>query len=498
MSLNKYLMLIGGWTISSLAVPISLAIFPDVNYNFGIGYTITGVFYGLVLYLTLPEQFRPKLFALILSFAFGMFVGECAWNWFRYSVEFSSQLTGAFSLFTAALFSGYLAFGNKIAENSKDTQPGIAKIALSIAGILILARWLSSVIGDYIDGMFLYPVDINWENSTYLMLNLHYVLFAAFTVWFLVRAMKSLLAINMSKRNTTIMIITWIAGMVATSFACVYLEIEQGYDWGWSIGWLLGGIVIGLGMWLATKNSVSQSKFTYLVTSILVWGGGFFLCEKVSWQLQELFIQIFGEPLGRNIAINANVGIAGLVGGLVMFYHFETGRNIHINWKTVLATTLGFALGNALQGLIFYGKDDPVSNTIAAILWGTVSGAFLAVPSRNIKRFILLGFLGGAGIGLGYWIFTRAQTSFPILLGGFFGFSVGLATKNIQKALLLIFLSMIAFELRTEINSFIRESFDLSYNMRMTFNALTSLIIGLIIGLVWSSLKHQKSEETLE
>jgi len=498
---RQKIILIGGWFAGSLATPLMVWLFPEFVFRYHIGYTLTGAFYGLVLHYTLPDFLsRPKFTTLIFGFAFGMFVGECSWSWFRYSVDFNAQLTGALTLFVAIIVASTLAFGNTLtAHADSKSKWTIEKAILSIAGILIAARWLGSVIGETIVGTILEPSGINWETSPYAITNLYHGLFAVFAAWFLIRFLKHKLAIPTTKKFISILVVSWITGMVATSFTCVYLGIELGYDWGWRIGWGAGGLVIGLGMWLATKNHSLRSKSAYLFASILGWGSGFFIGEQISWPLQSLLMQFFEEGFSWNIAINANVGIAGLAGGLVMLGFVETGRNRHINWKTVLAATLAFGFGNLLANIIAVSLESGLGNVsenivafLQMLIWGLVGGASLAVPSNNVKQFISLAVLGAVGMILGQIAWNVIEIQY-LLLGTTLGLCIGISTKRLPAAFILALVAILGFTVRGIILEFYYSSnLSMSDQVNYTVLALTAGLMGLILGTAWSFLANEK------
>jgi hypothetical protein len=323
LSNKQRLILAGGWFVGSLAVPMAVWLLPNSILRFHIGYAISGAAYGLVLHYTLPEFLhRPKLSTLIFSFSFGMFAGDCSYTWFRDSAGFEVLYYGALPVGVAAIISGSLAFGKAINAHAEyKAKLTIGKMALAIAGIWIAARWLGNVIGETIANTILLPLKINWGSSPFIMANLYYVLFAIFSAWFILRYLKFKLEIPITGRDAAFMASFWIIGMVTASFLSVYLATDLENEWGWRIGWGVGGLVIGLGMWLATRKFSVRPKPAYLLTSILGWEGGFFLSELIVGLLQNLVTQIFNESLGWNILINFNVGLAGLIGGLVLYTH---------------------------------------------------------------------------------------------------------------------------------------------------------------------------------
>jgi outer membrane protein assembly factor BamD (BamD/ComL family) len=241
---KQKIILVGGWFAGSLVTPMMVWLFPELTFRFYIGHTLTGACYGLVLHYTLPDfLYRPKLPMLMFAFAFGMFAGDCSFTWFRDSAGIAAPHYAALTLGVAGLVSASLAFGRTIAAYAEGKFIlTIEKTALSVAGILIAARWLSSVIGEFIAGRILEPSGINWDSSPYLLINLYNDLFAVFSAWFIIRLLKNKLLLPVTKKEVILLVASWIVGMTAASFTCVYLGIDLQNEWGWRIGWGVGGI----------------------------------------------------------------------------------------------------------------------------------------------------------------------------------------------------------------------------------------------------------------
>jgi outer membrane protein assembly factor BamD (BamD/ComL family) len=498
---KQKIILIGGWLVSSLATPMMVWLSPEFVFRYHIGYTLTGAFYGLVLHYTLPDLLsKPKFTTLIFGFAFGMFVGECSWSWFRYSVDFNTQLTEALTLFVAIIVSSTLTFGKTIAAHAEEkSKPTIEKTVLSIIGITIAAKWLGYIIGEYSIVTALDRLPEIWNTIPYLNQYLYSALFAVLASWFLIRLLRIKLAILISRTETIILAVFWIIGMVTASIFGAYFGLEMEYEWGWMTGWGIGGVIIGFGMWLATKKYSGRNKSIYLITSILGWGGGFFLSDQISWPLQSLLMQFFEEGFSWNVASNANFGFAGLVGGLVLSGYLETGHNRRINWKTVLASFIGFGLGNLLANIIATSLESGLGNVsedivafLQMLIWGLVGGASLAVPSKNVKQYIPLAVLGAIGMILGQIAWNVVEIQY-LLLGTTLGLCIGIRTKKLPAAFILALVAILGFAVRGIIVDFYYSSnLSMSDQTNYIILALTAGLTGLILGTAWSFLANGK------
>ena len=487
---KRKLILVAGWFVSSLATPMMVWLFPEFRFRFDIGYTLTGFLYGLVLHYALPDfRYRPKLSTLLFAFTFGFFIGGCSYTWFSNSAGIAAPHYSALALGTAGLIVSSFAFSKTIEVGSDTkTKATLEKTALSIAGILIASRWLGSVIGDRVASIILDPAGISWETAPYPMLNMWYGLFAFFAAWFLFWFLKNKLLIPITKKEIAILFTSWIAGMVTTSFLCIYLGIDLGHEWGWRVGWGVGGLIIGLGMWLATRSYSHRNKQVYLITSILGWGFGFYFSEQISGPLQEFFIHFFGDALGRNIAVNANVGFAGLVGGLILASQLEIGHERNINWKTVFASTLGFSIGVVIVNTIFYNSDRLL--VLQFFLWGAIGSATLAFPSKDYKKYLILASIGGFGLALGNQVYLSLdRLSFNIVVWGIFGLILGIYSKNFYKACIIGIFAPLIYNARWGIKTLFLETIRPTHPaIDVAIDAGSALVLGLLIGIIWSFL----------
>ena len=88
--------------------------------------------------------------------------------------------------------------------------------------------------------------------------------------------------------------------------------------------------------------------------------------------------------------------LVGLIGSSITLYQLQSFQNFRVNWKTVGVATLGFALGNALLNTIY--KSGYETKFGQLFFWGLIGGACLAYPSKDLKRYLILGCCTGLGI----------------------------------------------------------------------------------------------------
>ena len=234
-----------------------------------------------------------------------------------------------------------------------------------------------------------------------------YGLFAVFAAWFFIWLLKNKLAIHLTKKEMTFLAFFWILGMVATSFLSIYLGIDLDIEWSWRIGWSVGGTLIGLGMWFATKEYTLRNKSIYLLISLLGWGFGFFISEQIVGVLQALFTPIFGYTLSENIAVNINVGFAGLIGGLILILNLTNEKFLIVKHKELEKAnirTLPNLIATIWQWLtifiVFVFSRLIIEIVIHTTgLFGILDGALSSIGA-TIIYFVFLGFSTGSALWL--------------------------------------------------------------------------------------------------
>jgi hypothetical protein len=90
----------------------------------------------------------------------------------------------------------------------------------------------------------------------------------------------------------------------------------------------------------------------------------------------------------------------------------EKGLTRRIDWKTILSGMIGFTIGMFAVYVLHQVSSDSPTVMLMAFLWGAIGGASLAIPTKNIKKILLLGVLGGAGIFFGslLWMFLSGNS----------------------------------------------------------------------------------------
>jgi CHAT domain-containing protein/outer membrane protein assembly factor BamD (BamD/ComL family) len=177
-----------------------------------------------------------------------------------------------------------------------------------------------------------------------------------------------------------------------------YRQIEDG-DWLWKVMFAVLGLTLGAWITFVLRQigNALDKKASIMIT--VGWGLAFFLGQYTGGSLStnlENWIGYDNIKAVHIIAWSAEIAIAGLIGGMFTFSQLKMGQGYQTNWKTILSAALGVGMGNALTNIIFISYEEAPFGQL--FLWGLTSGASLAVPSKDFKRYILLGVLGGIGL----------------------------------------------------------------------------------------------------
>ena len=260
-------------------------------------------------------------------------------------------------------------------------------------------------------------------------------------------------------------------------------------------GLCVGAILVAV----IRKRGIALGRMQSL-SIILGWGLAFYIGQLVQMNLFGGLLEVTGdERTTKLIAIPLEAGLAGLIGTLFLKSQLGIDPNHRVSWKTVLATTLGFGLGNAISNVVYSSSTDVTFGQI--FIWGLVSGASLGVPSKDFKRYLLLGALGGIGLYLAYQAFSASGTQlYAVFMGGVFGLFVGTATKKVPQTLVVILFAIMAFTIRGELTPWLL-GLDIIKDdpiAKTITLALTAGLMGAVIGSAWSFLNSSKSTTSVE
>ena len=123
-------------------------------------------------------------------------------------------------------------------------------------------------------------------------------------------------------------------------------------------------------------------------------------------------------------------------------------------------------------------------------LWGILIGLGFALPSKDYKRFLIFGLLGGLGMYAGAlgWRFV-STVLYGIFLGAVLGLALGLGSKRITIVLTLSILFGSLFAVMNWITPKILYNYIMLSASEVLFYPLITAAFGFVLGLAWSYLQ---------
>ena len=279
-----------------------------------------------------------------------------------------------------------------------------------------------------------------------------------------------------------------------------YLVDNLGMDeWVWTVMFSTIGLAIGLLLTVILRQTMQSLNSKKSLFIIFGWTFAFLIGNLTKEMLFSDLEQFIDDYRNINlIVLPVESGIAGLIGSLITTDQLRTSLNIRINWKTVLAGTLGLGLSNLFTNIIFSSYDDELLITLVQLaMWGFLGGAALAVPSKNYKRYLLLGLLAGIGMAFGElaWRIIGEPYGFRFaLIGAMFGLSLWIGIKRFSAAVVFLLIGTSAFIFRGSIvDMYYASDLSMSPPVEFTIFASSAGLMGLIIGMAWSFLNSEKN-----
>ncbi len=237
---------------------------------------------------------------------------------------------------------------------------------------------------------------------------------------------------------------------------------------------------------------------------MLGWGVAFFIGQQIGSQVSSALPQSIHDIYLRDVIGSIiEEATVGLVGSSITLYQLQSFQNFRVNWKTVGIAALGFALGNALLNTIY--KSGYETKFGQLFFWGLIGGACLAYPSKDLKRYLILGCCSGLGIYLGYQAHQFLNYSFytatmSLTLGILLGIPFWIETKKPLNFPLLLVVTFLAFAFHLVLYrwvAYLIYYIGLEKIVRhiatrdIIKSALSVSILGAALGATWTMLTHK-------
>ncbi len=383
---------------------------------------------------------------------------------------------------------------NKVKPKAKTTVMKTVRLEW-----LILLMFASFSLSEFICELVL-----GWDTFEWLGENFNYYVSYAiymsvygallgFALWWMLREA----AIALTRSQILAIIITPSLALTVFTQVAFYCETKQGFD-GWLLMYSVFGLALGLFLTMILRKTMPPFGRRQSLLTIFGWGIAFFIGHRMGGNLSYSLEQIIENTRVINLlAYSAEAGIAGLIGSLFTVGQFKEYQDFNLDWKTVLAASLGFGLGNLFVNILFTPLEEELVFTFLQLtIWGFLGGAALAFPSKSYKRYLFLGLLGSIGMMLGQlaWMALGEPDDLRVfILGAILGLCLGIGTKRIAGVLILSIIGAVAYTFRLIINSFYYNNYSTTSWGEFIVLALTAGLMGLILGAVWSFLTNHET-----
>lgn len=290
---------------------------------------------------------------------------------------------------------------------------------------------------------------------------------------------------NWSRQSSWSLIVGWALSPIVALSVGKFIDDP-------SLPWIIAKIFASLFPSVAmiwAKVSVRQTSVIFIIWS-LAWSGG----------------HLLGVYLGDNFTgdVWAFADAFSILLGLFFTFGLQSENSAKI-LRAALWGALGFAAGNYINGLSFWGDSLPVE--FYYILWGLVGGAVLEAPSREWRRILLvsitcgLGLLASGYLGLRILPLITGESyaaAYPeralllqqILNGICLGLAIGLLIRRGSAIGLLVILGIGMFIVTRPINQGV---FHLE---GIWAGTLRGAWIGLVLGFGYGSISRGKLSES--
>jgi tetratricopeptide (TPR) repeat protein len=377
------------------------------------------------------------------------------------------------------------------------SSPNYEWLTLTAFGLFFLSRFVVELFNPFFDR-------IKLTQSIYLSQGIYMPIVGSFIGISLVWILR-MVDIKLTRKQMWVMILASATTLTISRLIGVYWSNQAQSLTAHQVMSFVFGLFVGALLTADLRQQGIIFKRKQSIVMILGWGFAFFIGYLFQLNLNlGILNTIHSAWIATVIANSMETGIAGLVGSIFTFHALKLDEHRHISWITAIASLLGFGLGYACvftknYADVYIGK---------ILIWGFLGGTALLIPSRDIKKYILHGILGGISFYLGYIILNfsmggngfdlstnspayLSNSFFPILVGGSFGLFFAVPLRRASQIAIFVIFAICSFTIFSTLSAF-------TSNLAMKFIYTPSLIaivrifnsgvLGLLLGAVWSYL----------
>ena len=207
-----------------------------------------------------------------------------------------------------------------------------------------------------------------------------------------------------------------------------------------ALGGAIGGVITGL-----VNSRQTPGRHPVILRAALAGALGL----GFSFLIAEMWVEPLVGWMGGEIGWVRSREIGNAVAGLMIAWLLLDDRlakgKLEIRRPAILAGMTGFALASLFTFLLSRQLGENFYVTYIA-LQGLIGAAVLTIPSKNYRRMIIFGLLGGAGMVVGHFLFTVAGYEHPPLEPAFLGLGIGaVCGLGTRKPSLVILLGLLGF-----------------------------------------------------
>jgi outer membrane protein assembly factor BamD (BamD/ComL family) len=223
-------------------------------------------------------------------------------------------------------------------------------------------------------------------------------------------------------------------------------------EWIWTVSWSISGLLVGLTLSLYLRKVEPGFGMRQFWFTMLGWEVAFFIGQQVGRQVIPTLTKTMHNSYLRDLAgWTIEEGITGMIGVAITLYQLPLFQSIRVNWKTVGVAAVAFSLSNGVVNTIYKSGYEMKFGQL--FFWGLLGGAFLAYPSKDFKRYLVMGCFAGIGMYLGYQLYKALDYNFylacmGLTLGVLVGVPIWLETKRPFNLLLFMLITLTAFAFR--------------------------------------------------
>ncbi len=499
---NRSIILMAGWLVGFLVVPVVGWNLSSFTYPWDIGYILGGLIASLSTGLVvrslgvLPDL--KQVIILMMGLTFAIYVGEQAFDVLQAleqvdQVSMDASLRFGAGSFVSGLFCVWILYNLLTRSKEKDNYTKQEWTILFMTVGWFLARFAAEWIGYNL----FWDFAVDPEHPDYAIKAIVTLSLAGALSGIVLWAGIQIVVKKLTFKHLLLLTLYWAVGMTLAGLPGIIQK--SGETWLWSLG-------LGAGSLLAVFFSMRLLHFTgiivdkyHLVVICLIIALSFAIGNLWVGELFDNSLQYMREDIAFSVSVALQSALAGFLGMTALLGGKNENNHMRqLNWKIAIGGALGFFVSEPLYILIFgMALKDEKAFLIDSMLYGLFWGAGIMVITKKWRSILLFGLLGGlmpTSAMLFWWFLQReifinidiGRVLLYLVFGFFFGVIPSVGIRRSSAVLLLCFASFFSLLIEHMIlpnqpdGTFI---YWFGYFTR-------DLVLGGLIGLAWAYFLH--------